>query len=206
MQRTADEWLRILVDCGVADATAREWAPIFAECIGEGTFSAGDDEIDDFLGQILEESGMLEKLEEGLSYRDAARLCRVFRTAFPTVAAAQPYVRNPQALANKVYGGRFGNTKPNDGWDHRGGGLLQVTFLDNYRMVGEAIGIDLVADPDRLRTDKRVALKASIAMWERRVPDDAMGDVERVTKRINPGMAGLEERRELSERAHEAIA
>lgn len=206
MKRTQTEWLDILVNCGVADATAQEWAPIFADNIDDNTFSAGDDEIDDFLGQVLHESSNLERLEEGLSYRDPARLCRIFSSRLPTVAAAQPYVRNPQALANKVYGGRFGNAGPNDGWNYRGGGLLQVTFLDNYALVGDAIGIDLVAEPDLLRTDKRVALMASIAMWEARVPDEAMGDIVKVTKRINPALAGIADRTELTDKAREALA
>ena len=50
--RTAADWTRILIECGVHLTTAARWAPVFAEHIGQGTFSVGDSELDDFLGQI----------------------------------------------------------------------------------------------------------------------------------------------------------
>ena len=124
--KTAQKWAEILRACGVRSATASRWAPVFAAEIRSGAFSAGDAELDDFLAQILHESAMLERLEEGLSY-SAERLCAVWPGRFPTIAAAQPYARNPDALANKAYGGRLGNTQPGDGWRFRSRGLMQVT-------------------------------------------------------------------------------
>ncbi|MCE4223385.1 hypothetical protein HCU64_06445 [Methylobacterium sp. C25] len=70
---------------------------------------------------------------ENLSYSTAARIRQVWPSRFLTEASAQPYVRNPQTLANKVYGGRLGNKLPNDGWDFRGMGDVQATGRDNAR-------------------------------------------------------------------------
>jgi len=203
--RTAPKWAEILIACGVKPATAVRWAGVFAVEVGPGTFSAGDSELDDFLGQVLHESGMLERLEEGLSYSTAQRLCDVWPKRFPTVADAAPYVRNPEGLANRVYAGRMGNVDAGDGWKFRGRGLVQVTGRDNYAAVGQALGMDLVRDPDQLLRPA-VALRASVAWWERRIPDSAMGDVVRVTKLVNGGTAGLDDRAKLSSRAAKAIA
>lgn len=202
--KTAQKWAEILRACGVKPATASRWAPVFAAEIRSGAFSAGDAELDDFLAQILHESAMLERLEEGLSY-SAERLCAVWPGRFPTIAAAQPYARNPEALANKVYGGRLGNTQPGDGWRFRGRGLMQVTGRANYEVVGKAIGLDLAANPDLLAKPD-IALRASIAWWERNVPDSVMGDVKRVTKLVNGGTHGLDDRARLAALAGKALA
>lgn len=202
--RTPSDWARILIACGVKPATAARWADVFAAEVRPGTFSAGDAELDDFLGQVLHESLMLERLEEGLSY-SADRLCQVWPKRFPSLADAQPYARNPEALANKVYGGRLGNTQPGDGYRFRGRGALQVTGRDNYAVVGKTLGLDLVGNPDLL-AQPAIALRASIAWWERNIPDSAMGDIVRVTKGVNGGTVGLDHRRQLTDLAGKAVA
>src|SRR5690606_17856785 len=72
---------------------------------------------------------------------------------FLSVAAAQPYVNNPPKLANTVYGGRMGNTGPNDGWLYRGRGHVQLTGKDNYirataKLRSLGYDVDLVKNPD----------------------------------------------------------
>lgn len=207
--KTAQKWVEILTACGVKPATAARWAPVFAAEIRDGTFSAGDDELDEFLGQVLHESGMLELLEEGLSY-SAERLCAVWPRRFPTVAAAQPYARNPQKLANYVYGGRLGNVQPNDGWDCRGSGLIQVTGLANLTTVAKAMG--WTGDPrklgESLRKDPATALRASIAWWEKNISDAIVHDDEivRETKAVNGGTIGLAHRQKVTAAAREALA
>lgn len=86
-----------------------------------------------FATTFHETGGAMQPRIENLNYTTGARIREVWPTRFPTLASAQPYVRNPQALANKVYGGRLGNTKPNDGWLFRGMGLVQATGKDNAR-------------------------------------------------------------------------
>lgn len=190
--RAVAQWNQILVQCQVKPLTAAKWSAVFAAEIQPGTFSAGDSEIDDFLGQVLHESGKLEILVENLNY-SAPRLMQVWPKRFPTLSAAQAFAFKPEALANSVYGGRLGNTQPGDGWRFRGRGLLQVTGRDNYVTLGKTLGIDLVGNPDML-AQPAIALRASIAWWEKNVPDAVMGDIVRVTKRVNGGTVGLDDR------------
>lgn len=204
MARAPSDWLRILLACGVRATTATRWSEVFATVVTDTAFSAGDAELDDFLGQVLHESALLERIEEGLSY-SAERLMAVWPARFPTLADAQLYARNPEHLANKVYGGRLGNNTIGDGYKYRGRGLVQVTGRYNYRLVGKALGVDLEEHPELL-SDPDIALAASIAWWEGKIPDSAMGDIVKVTKLVNGGVHGLEDRRKLSEAARRALA
>jgi putative chitinase len=148
-----------------------------------------------WLGQLHHESAGLTRLEEDLSYT-AERLCVVWPKRFPTLAAAQPYARNPQALAEKVYGGRMGNAKIGDGWRYRGRGLMMNTGLEGYARIGLMIGEDLVRAPDRLRIPS-VAARAAAAFWaahDLNVLADR-DDVVAVTEIINGGLNGLADRR-----------
>lgn len=201
---TADEWREVLIKCGVKIITATTWADVFADVVKVGSFSKDAEEIDDFLGQILHESAGLERLSENLDY-SARRLCEVWPGRFPTLDAAKPYARNPEALANRVYGGRMGNNQPGDGWIFRGRGPIQLTGRDNYAFVGDLMGQDLVSLPE-LMEQPRYALEATIHWWEDRIPDSMLGDPERVTKRVNGGLIGLADRVHLAELARGALA
>lgn len=204
MKRIAPEWLQILLECGVRRDTAAIWSEIFAACVQSHSFSRGDADLRAFLGQVLHESCMLERLEEDLSY-SAPRLMKVWPRRFPTLASALPYERNPEALANRVYGGRLGNVEPGDGWRYRGRGLIQVTGRANYALVARASGLDLVANP-QLLAQPLPALQASLAWWELAVPDSYLGDIERVTQTVNGGLTGLADRAGLTQLATAALA
>lgn len=92
-------WESILIHCGVASAVASDWSPIFSAEIDDGAFSAGlKMELPDFLGNILHESLMLERLEENLYYTRPERLMQVWPRRFPTLAIAQQYTRSPRKL------------------------------------------------------------------------------------------------------------
>lgn len=205
ISKTTTEWAGILAACGVKRATADRWAPVFSRVIRDGSFSSGLAELGDFLGQVLHESGMLERVEEGLTYTTASRICAVWPRRFPTQADAAPFVRNPERLANHVYGGRMGNTQPGDGYRFRGRGLLQVTGRDNYTAVGRALGLDLAGNPDLLAQPEH-ALRASVAWWEGNLPDSIMGDIVKVTRRVNGGTVGIEHRAAVTLAAGKALA
>lgn len=210
MKRDTIQWAVILSDCGVKDARIEVWAPIFADVIDDDTFSAGDSELDDFLGQVLHESAMLTCMEESLSY--SAERIRELGMKSPAgsrwrslVSRADKLARNPVAFANACYNDRLGNTEAGDGFKYRGSGPIQATGKTNFAFLEKVTGIPLVANPDLLRRPGPEALRVCIAWWEGRVPDGVMGDVRRVTKVVNGGDYGLVHRTELTEKAGEAI-
>ena len=151
--------------------------------------------VDHFLAQILHESGGLTVLNENLTYTTPERLMAVWPARFPTVDSATPYLRNPRALANLVYGGRMGNTEPDDGWEYHGRGLTQLTGKANYRRIGTLLGVDLVAVPELVLTADW-CLPVAGAFWvsaRASVPAD-LDDLRGVTKAINGGLTGLKDR------------
>jgi putative chitinase len=84
---------------------------------------------------------------ENMNY-SAKRMMQVWPSRFPTLASAKPYANNPQALGNKVYGGRLGNGMF-DGYKFRGRGIgAQITGYDSYKKYGDLLGIDMVSNPD----------------------------------------------------------
>ena len=148
-----------------------------------------------FIGQCAHESNNFKTLEENLHY-SAAALMRVWPSRFPDAAVADKYANNPQAIADKVYGGRMGNTEDGDGWKYHGRGLIQLTGKENYANCGSGLGVDLLGNPDLLVTPKYAALSAGW-FWNKKGLNalaDA-GDIETMTKRINGGILGLSDRK-----------
>ena len=97
--------------------------------------------------------------EESLFYSSAARIREVWPRRFPTGASAAPFVKNPKALANKVYNGRLGNRiDSDDGWIYRGRGLAQITGRDNYVRAGTKINMPLAGKPE-LALDLTIAAR-----------------------------------------------
>lgn len=150
-----------------------------------------------FFSEIATETGGLRSVEESLNYTSAQRIYDVFKGSakaprFKSVAECKPYVRQPQKLAIKVYGGRLGNAAApsTDGWDYRGGGMMQTTGRSNYRDMG------FEDNPEALR-DPTVAFKTAVREWSKR-GCNAMADrddVVAVRKAINGGTNGLAETR-----------
>ena len=160
-----------------------------------------------FLAQVLHESGGLVHTEESLWYR-AERLKAVWPRRFPTIAAAQPYAGNPQALANHVYNGRMGNAEgSNDGYNFRGRGLIQITGRDMYERIGEMLEVNLVDDPDQV-IGALCAVPVAAAVWEIKGCNEAADedDVRAVTLKINGGLIGFEERVRLLDAVKGALA
>lgn len=98
-----------------------------------------DNQLAYILATVFHETGgKMQPVVENLNYTSSAQIKKTWPSRFPTIASAEPYVRKPQALANKVYGGRMGNNAQNDGWLYRGRGLPQITGNDNYKKFGIA--------------------------------------------------------------------
>lgn len=153
-----------------------------------------------FLAQCGHESGGWTTFEENLNY-SAKGLNGIFKKYFPTLESAQPYERKPQMIANKVYGGRMGNgpESSGDGWKYRGRGPIQLTGKDNYRAFAKEMFEDwenLFENPDWVTSDRDFALMSAIWFWNKNklnVQADS-GDIKLMTKKINGGYIGLEDR------------
>ena len=148
-----------------------------------------------FIGQCMHESGGFKILQENLNY-SALALMRTWPSRFPDLDTADKYAHNPQKIASKVYAGRMGNTTPEEAGMYIGRGLIQLTGKENYANCGLGLGVDLLGHPDWLATPKYAALSAGW-YWNKKslnVLADSM-DIETMTKRINGGLIGLDDRK-----------
>lgn len=158
------------------------------------------------LAHMHHETQGFTKFEEVMRY-SAKRLTQVWPSRFPTLAAAQPYANNPQALAVKVYGGRMGNAShpSTDGWDFRGSGGLQHTGKSEHLRVLDATGVT----SQQLRSPVQAVLifKAAVSYIEHRKVGASLsaGQVDISCKLINGGYIGLEDRKVLYRRYHAVI-
>ena len=149
-----------------------------------------------FIGQCGHECNNFRTLEENLNYR-AATLMKLWPKRFPTQEIANEFAGNPRKIANKVYACRMGNRDESsgDGYRFRGRGCIQLTGSDNYHHAGQALGVDFWAEPDLVSTPKYAALTAGW-FWDTHKCNAAAQaqDWTRLTKIINGGTFGLEER------------
>jgi len=150
-----------------------------------------------FIGQCAHESNNFKTLEENLNY-SAEGLMRTWSSRFPTLEIAQQYARNPEKIANKVYGGRaeLGNTEDGDGWKFHGRGLIQLTGRANYTVCGQALGRPFAETPELVLDPENACLSAGW-FWNKKSLNSLAdsGDVETMTKRINGGLIGLDDRK-----------
>jgi putative chitinase len=147
-----------------------------------------------FIGQTMHESGGFKQLKENLNY-SAKALMNTWPSRFPDMDTAEKFERQPEKIANKVYSGRMGNTEDGDGAKYIGRGLIQLTGKDNYKAFGDAIGEDLVANPQLVEEPRYAALSAGW-FWNKRGLNalaDAM-DITTMTVRINGGKIGIDDR------------
>jgi putative chitinase len=149
-----------------------------------------------FLAQCGHESGGFRVTSENLNY-SAQGLKNIFPKYFRTVLA-ENYARNPQKIANLVYGNRMGNGPENsgDGYKYRGRGYIQLTGKDNYTAFGKAIGEDIASNPDLVQT-KYPLLSAAWFFYRnclKKCVDASDATVTSVTKCVNGGTIGLPDR------------
>jgi putative chitinase len=149
-----------------------------------------------WLGQTAHESGGYRALRENLNY-SADGLNKLFKKYFPTVADAQPYARQPEKIANKIYSSRMGNgdERSGDGWKYRGRGLIQLTGKSNYTWFAASIETDLDETIRFLETYEG-AVQSACWFWESNNLNDLADkmDIKMMTKRINGGFIGLDDR------------
>ncbi len=146
-----------------------------------------------FLAQIAHESLQLKAWRENLNY-SAEALMRTWPKRFDKAKAAA-FARQPEKIANEVYGGRLGNINPGDGWKYSGKSPIMLTFADNYRKAGAALGLDLLLNPDMAL---QVAVGFRIAGWFWKSNGlNELADKKlfvAISKKINGGTIGLEDR------------
>jgi len=144
-----------------------------------------------FLAQVGHESGQLRNLVENLNY-SAEALVKTWPTRF-TSQTAPGYARQPEKIANKVYGGRMGNgpESSGDGWQYRGRGLLQVTGRSNYRAAGAGLGLPLEDDPGLLE-QAEIAAHSGAWWWAKHGLNEMAdaGRIQDIGSVINTGQPG----------------
>lgn len=147
------------------------------------------------MAQTAHESQGFTRRVENLNYTSVNRLNEVFPRYFRNNPTANRFVNNPEALGNRVYGGRLGNgdEASGDGFRYRGRGFIQLTGRDNYRAASRDFGVDFEGNPDLAAADQYVA---DLAVWftTRRNPLKNPCDVNQSTRQVNGGTNGLQDR------------
>lgn len=163
-----------------------------------------------FIGQCAVESARFTALEENLNYTNAQRIRDVWPSRVPTVDIAASLVRNPQALANRVYAGRLGNgdEASGDGWRYRGRGLIGITGMANYTLAATALAMPLVTEPDLVAQPAGACLTAAWFWHVHQLNALAdRGQVDAITRQVNgPAMMHADLRRQYTEQAVSALA
>lgn len=152
-----------------------------------------------FLSQCAHESGNFKAVTENLNY-GAKGLMSIFGKYFKDDVIAKAYERKPEKIANKVYASRMGNgdEASGDGWKFRGRGYIQLTGKDNYSQFDKVVEDDILANPDLVAT--KYPLMSAAFFFEKnnlwKICDGGADkeDVIALTKRINGGTHGLEDR------------
>lgn len=150
-----------------------------------------------FLAQCAHESGGFTFLKENLNYR-AESLMRTWPRHFPTMEIATQYARQPERIANRAYANRMGNgdEASGDGWRYAGKGLIQLTGCNNYTAFANSISMPLDQVPTYLETFDG-AVQSACWFWNtNRLNQWAdSGDIDTMTRRINGGLHGIDDRR-----------
>lgn len=161
-----------------------------------------------FMAQVLHETGKLTILTESMNYTPEGMLAtfgqhRISPEQAQQIGRTAAHPADQRAIANIVYGGEWGlknlgNTGPDDGWNFRGTGLLQMTGRDSRVRIGKSLGIDLAGSPE-LALDSRYVLAIACEEWKQKGcnPFADADDIDRITKLINGGNIGIEERKKL---------
>jgi putative chitinase len=151
-----------------------------------------------FLSQCSHESIGFTAVKENVNY-SADGLKKIFPKYFPG-NLSESYARNPEKIASKVYGGRMGNgdESTKEGWKFRGRGYLQLTGKVNYSAFGKSINEDTITNPDIVATKYPLLSAAwfftSNNLWSICDKGSSVEVITQLTKRINGGKIGLDDR------------
>ena len=150
-----------------------------------------------FVAQCAHESGEFTMIKENLNYRWET-LRRIFPKYFPNDELAKQFAGKPEAIANKVYANRMGNgdEASGDGYRYSGRGLIQLTGKDNYFWFAESIGISAEEASEYMSTFEGAA-QSACWFWETNNLNKwaDQGDIETLTRKINGGTIGIEDRK-----------
>jgi len=160
-----------------------------------------------FIAQCAHESGGFKFLKENLNYR-AVSLRKTFPKYFPDDAIAAAYANKPQMIANRVYANRMGNgdEASGDGFRYCGRGLIQLTGRDNYAFFAGSLDIPIEEAAEYLETFEG-AVQSACWFWETNNLNQwaDKDDILTLTKRINGGTIGLEDRKKHYEHAKHVL-
>lgn len=160
-----------------------------------------------FLAQCAHESSNFEAIRENLNYR-AESLQKTFHKYFPTPELAQQYAKQPERIANRVYADRMGNgdESSGDGYRYCGRGLIQLTGKNNYQAFADSMECSLESAVEYLATFEG-AVQSACWFWETNNLNSLAdaGDIKAMTKCINGGYIGLEDRKHHYEKIKEIL-
>jgi len=153
-------------------------------------------QIAQFIAQTGHESAHYTVLKENLNY-SAEGLRKVFSKYFPNDDFAKQYARQPERIASRVYANRMGNGNEasGDGWMFRGRGIIQITGKNNYHYCSEFLFQDkrLLVDPSML-LEPEYAVMSACWFWSANDINAHADDIKTVTRIINGGYHGIEDR------------
>ena len=222
MPITSQQLLQILPNAGQVVGV---FVPVLNTAMGRYQI-VGTKRIAAFIAQVGHESGHLTRLVENFNY-SADGLANTWPSRFAEPDGKGGYIkvqmagkvrnkpntlalsveRKPEQIANIAYGNRMGNTAPGDGWKYRGRGLIQITGKNNYRACSEALGLDLIAQPELLEKPQHACMSAAW-FWATNGLNSLAdaGMFGATTQRINGGQNGAGDRQALYARALRVFA
>ncbi len=201
----------LLEAMGIRHALAVQWLPHISQSAHRYQIDANPRRLAAWLATIAHESARLTRTVENLNY-SAEGLAQTWPSryakststlvvhadgGFVPNATAIRIARRPEDIANMTYAGRLGNgtAGSGDGWRYRGRGLIQITGRANYAQSGAELGLDLINKPEQLEQPHYAALSAA-EWWHRHGCNQLAdtGDLAAITRRVNGGLTGLDDR------------
>ena len=164
-----------------------------------------------FLAQTAHESGNFKHTVENMNY-SADGLLKIFSKYFKDRATAEMYARKPEMIGSRVYANSMGNgdEASKEGFKFRGRGYIQLTGKDNYKQFSDFIGEDCVANPDLVATKYPLTSAAFFfnknGIWSLCDKGATKNEIVAVTKRVNGGTIGLDDRIHHFEKIHQLLA